>query len=298
MKNPNFYYSLILICTLLSCNYKDKNTKDIKGNKTFAPESYIKILDNSLHQNSGLILWNKHFWTFNDSGGKNEIYGLDFITGKILYTVQIVNAVNVDWEDIAQDQDFIYIADTGNNYGNRHHQKIYRIRKNDINSETVQTVKAQSITFQFADQVNFTHAHHHSEYDCEALFAFNDSLFVFTKDWIHFITKVYGFPAKIGSYSVLPIDSFNVKGLITGADILPNGKFALIGYMNFHPFIWMFQKTPSNFFSNPRFISLGKLLNAQTEGICFSPKGDLFISNEKTENYKSQIWKINRKKLK
>jgi hypothetical protein len=126
---------------------------------------------------------------------------------------------------------------------------------------------------------------------------YNDSFFVFTKDWVKNITKVYGLPTKPGDYIVSPIDSFNVNGLITGADILPNGKFALVGYLNFRSFIWTFHKTRSEFFSDPRFIDLGMLVNAQTEGICFTAEEDLFFSCEKTENYNQQIWKIGKKQL-
>jgi hypothetical protein len=297
MKNQILYFLLFFACLLFSCNYRERNSKNGIENKSFSPENYIGILDSTLLENSGLLLWNNHFWTFNDSGGKNEIYGLDFNTGKILYTIQIKNSTNVDWEDIAQDKNFIYIAETGNNFGSRHDLKIYRIRKKDINSNPFQEITADSISFSFADQLDFTPFFQKTHFDCEALMVINDSLFVFTKDWSQNITKIYGFPSRPNFYNVFPIDSFNVKGLITGADILPNGKYALIGYKNFHSFIWTFQKSKSGFFSNPRFIDLGILENAQTEGVCFSSNGDLFFSCELTGNYHPQIWKIGKNQL-
>jgi hypothetical protein len=297
MKNQFLILLGLLICFLISCNSKERNNKNSAGNRFIFPENYIKILDSSLVENSGLIMWNNYFWTFNDSGGKNELYGLDFKTGKIQCTIQINNATNVDWEDIAQDKYYIYIADTGNNFGDRHDQKIYRIKKKKINSKPFQSFNADIISFKFADQFDFTNAFHQTRYDCEALLSTKDSLFVFTKDWIKNSTKVYGFPAEIGDYNVSPIDSFNTNGLVTGADILPNGKFALIGYRNFRSFMWTFQKTNSNFFANPRFFRLEKLENAQTEGICYTTKGDLFISCEQTANYLPQIWKIGKKQL-
>jgi hypothetical protein len=296
---PNILlFFVFILFSITSCKLKSSSNNTASNQDSIVPETYIHLPDTILKENSGLILWNNHFWTFNDSGGKNEIYGLDFNAGKILITIQISNAKNIDWEDIAQDKNFIYIAETGNNLGTRHDQKIYKVRKKDINSNPIQEVKADSISFQFADQVNFTPSYHQTEYDCEALIIYHDSIFVFTKDWLRFITKVYGLPIKKGDYTVFPRDSFNVNGLITGADILPNGKFVLIGYKNFHSLMWTFQKTRTKFFSNPRFIDLGMLENAQTEGVCFSTTGDLFFSCEQTVNYSQQIWKIGKNKLK
>jgi hypothetical protein len=297
MRLSYFLLFAIILVLLTSCKLKTSSIDSASNQDSIVPETYITCLDTILVENSGLILWNDHFWTFNDSGGKNEIYGLDFKTGKVLFTVQIANATNIDWEDIAQDKKYLYIAETGNNAGARHDQKIYRVRKKDITSNPFQSVFADSITFHFADQVDFTPSFRLTRYDCECLIFFNDSLFVFTKDWLRFSTKVYGFPAKCGEYSVFPIDSFNVNGLITGADILPSGKFALIGYKNFHSLMWIFQKTRSEFFSNPRFLNLEMLENAQTEGVCFSSTGDLFFSCEQTGNYNQQIWKIGEKQL-
>jgi hypothetical protein len=289
-----YIWFIVLIPIIFACNSKRSN---IKNSETINPETYIGVLDSTINESSGLIIWDNLFWTFNDSGGKNEIYGLDFKTGSIRCTVQLSNTQNIDWEDIAQDKRYIYIAETGNNFGSRHDQKIYRIRKSDITSEPLQSVIADSISFQYSDQTDFTVSYHKTSYDCEALISFHDSLYVFTKDWLHFHTKVYGFPAKPGNYSLNPIDSYNVNGMITGADILPDGRYALIGYKDFHSFIWIFNKKKNKFFDNPRFINFGKLENSQTEGICFSKKGDLYISCEQTVNYPQQIWKISKKEL-
>ncbi len=282
------FFVLIILCC--ACGSPKKEVRNIH-------ESYISKLDSTVIENSGLLLWKDQFWTFNDSGGKNELYGLDKKTGVVTITIQLANVNNVDWEDIAQDKNHIYIAETGNNAGMRKDLKIYRIKKEDITNNPIQSLIADSILFNFADQTDFTPAFRNTKWDCEALIFHNDSLYVFTKDWVTYITKVYGFPAKEGNYSEMPIDSFNVNGLITGADILHNGNFALIGYKDFHSFVWLFKKKKGAFFSNPHFIDLGFLENAQTEGICFSNHNDLFISCEQTVNYPQQIWKIAKENL-
>lgn len=287
----------VLIPLLIACNSKKSNNNTITVSKTILPEKYIGPLDTILNESSGLIIWNNHFWSFNDSGGKNELYGVGPKSGTVRVTLVLTNARNIDWEDIAQDKNYIYVAETGNNAGTRHNFSIYRIPKKMITNELNQSIEVDSIIFHFADQKDFTPAFRKTPYDCEALICYHDSLYVFTKDWINFKTKVYGFPAKIGNYYAFPIDSFNTNGLITGADILPDGRFALIGYQNYHTFAWLFEKKKFNFFSNPRFIDMSMLENAQTEGICFSKTEDLYISCEQTLNYPQQIWKISKGNL-
>ena len=60
-------------------------------------------LNAALEENSGLILWNDRLWTHNDGGNSTALFEMD-TTGTIIRTVNVSNAVNVDWEDIAQDE--------------------------------------------------------------------------------------------------------------------------------------------------------------------------------------------------
>ena len=78
------------------------------------PQIYTK-LDEKLYENSGLMFFDGDIWTFNDSGGEPEIYRIDEACGKISQTVILENAKNHDWEDITQDNKYIYLSDAGNN---------------------------------------------------------------------------------------------------------------------------------------------------------------------------------------
>lgn len=231
-------------------------------------------------------------WSFNDSGGKNQIYGCDTLTGKIVVTIQLLNVWNKDWEDIAQDENYIYIAETGNNFGSRKDLQIFLLKKNEITEATFQEVTVDRISFRYADQIILGKGLKKHNFDCEALFAFNDSLYLFTKNWGDYKTKAYVMPAIPGDYILSPIDSFDVKGLITGADINDSGKFVLIGYHDYKSFAWTFQKTGRHLFNQPTYIDLSMLVNAQTEGICFEPNNDLLFSCEKTDSFPQMVWKI------
>ncbi len=104
-------------------------------------------LHNKVEETSGVIYFRKYIWTFNDSGGKPEIYKIDKETGKVIQTVRIENAENHDWEDITQDKKYIYVGDFGNNLGNRQNLKIYKIKKKPIALKKKTKVTAEIIEF-------------------------------------------------------------------------------------------------------------------------------------------------------
>lgn len=290
MKPMRFLPIIILLLTIFSCTLfsRKKNT----GESFIYPETFLGLLDSNIRENSGIIFWNELIWTFNDSGGKNELYAIDPETGKITITLVLRNAINTDWEDIAQNDRYIFVAETGNNAGARTDLHILRIEKAAISLEPFQEVEVEKIYFSFADQTDFNPLFRQNPYDCEALMEWNDSLYVFTKDWVNFKTKAYVMPNVPGNYHLLPIDSFDVKGLITGVDINASGDIAMVGYQDFQSFVWLFKKNKQNLFTSPRFIDLSMLENAQTEGVCFLPSGELLISCEQTLSHLQQIWKL------
>lgn len=294
MKQLSFLIFPFLLFIGASCKLKPK--KDKSHLKSVAViENYIPILDSTLKENSGIIYWKKLLWTFNDSGGKNELYGIDAKTGKMKRKIHLTNTTNVDWEDIAQNDKYIFIAETGNNFGTRLDLQILRLKKSEITNKKIQHLKVDKIFFSFADQNRFEPLLRHNAYDCESLLEWNDSLYVFTKDWIHYKTKAYVMPNEPGSYDLMPVDSFNINGMATGVDINSKGEIAMIGYKDYKSFAWLFTKTDSTLFGHPRYIDLSFMHNAQTEGICYTPNGDLLISCEQTADYPQEIWRIRKR---
>lgn len=170
-------------------------------NDTAITPTFIANLSTVVNEASGLLWWNKKPWTHNDSGGQPAIYSINKSTGDTTKTVILTNALNKDWEDIAQDDKYIYIGDFGNNAnGNRTDLKIYRIKKADVKNKTA--VKASVINFSYSDQTDFTpKGSNNTNFDCEALIAYNDSLFLFSKDWVDNKTRLYKLPKLPGTYT-------------------------------------------------------------------------------------------------
>jgi hypothetical protein len=185
----------------------------------YAADSIID-LKNPLTESSGLILVNNILITHGDSGNPPALYEIDTVTGFPSRTVYISNATNIDWEDITADFTHIYIGDFGNNQGTRQNLRIYKISLADY--WTNDTVQAETINFSYANQTSFTPAPFQTNFDCEAMVWFNDSLFLFTKQWGgQGGCRVYGLPKIAGTYALPVHDSLSFpEGVVTAADMI------------------------------------------------------------------------------
>ncbi|MBW3467930.1 hypothetical protein [Arthrospiribacter ruber] len=204
---------------------------------------FLTNLNTELRESSGLAYFNGKIWTINDSGNENIVYQLDESNGATLKSVRINNASNVDWESLAQDDNFLYIGDFGNNSGNRTDLTVYRVEKSKIINED--KVEAEKITFKYSDQTDFTAALNNNNFDCEAFFFANDKLHLFSKNWLDNKTRYYTLSSTPGDHVAELVSEFDSQGLITGADINPvTGDIVMVGYTNAglstQCFVWLF----------------------------------------------------------
>jgi hypothetical protein len=184
-------------------------------------------LPNEVKETSGLLFLDGKIITHNDSGDAPNLYEIDSLSGTILRTVAISNATNVDWEDLAENDTHIFIADIGNNNGNRQDLKIYKILKSDFKNKTI--VSSEIITYSYEDQTDFSSEPNSSNFDAEGIVVYENELLIFTKNWTDFKTNVYTIPLTAGSYVASKVSSANVEGLITSA-VHNADRFFLTGY--------------------------------------------------------------------
>ncbi|MCA0133216.1 T9SS type A sorting domain-containing protein [Winogradskyella alexanderae] len=261
-------------------------------------QDYILVtpLDSNLSETSGLLHLSNTLITHNDSGNTNQLFEINDGDGTINRTVTIANATNVDWEDIAYDSNYIYVADIGNNQGNRTDLKIYRISRNDYFNNT--TVVAELINFNYGDQTDFTPSAFSTNFDAEALIHFNNKLYIFTKNWIDATTNIYELPDSPGNHTATLIDSFNSEGLITGAAYnSSNGEVVLVGYDGIGSFLIQLNGYSNGIFSNGSILktSLNTPLNysSQTEGIAFINSTTYLISAEELSGDSQGLYSFN-----
>ncbi len=245
----------------------------------------VCILPKAVDETSGLVFWRNSLWTHNDSGGHPVIYRLDTLSGKVLQRITLKNATNRDWEDIAQDKKYIYVGDIGNNSGNRHDLCIYKIKKSDIPERGDAEVSAEKIAYAYPDYRGPVKSRKHNNFDCEALLASGDSLYLFSKDWQDQHSRLYALPKKAGKYTARLVSEYNVKGLITGADEQPQtGMVVLLGYNrgNWVPFVVALSRyRGGDFFSGTKKrLRLKKAKATQTEGVAFGGGNRIYLSSE------------------
>ena len=219
---------------------------DISVTSNFVPQdltsfnqlSIVTQLSDLVDESSGLAFLNNNLITFNDSGGSNSLYEIDILNGEVIRTVDIINATNTDWEDVSVDSEYIYIGDFGNNYGNRQDLLIYKISISDFLNSADNSVYAEEINFSYSDQTSFQSNPYNSNFDAESIISLNDSLYVFTKNWVDGKSNVYSISKNAGNYIASKVDSVDVQGLITAAEYNINSNtLTLLGYDTDSPFI-------------------------------------------------------------
>ena len=265
----------------------------------FAPE-FKAELPKEIDETSGLFFYNGKLWTHNDSGGKPILYGLDTTTFEVVQRITLVNAKNKDWEDVCTDGDRVYVGDFGNNKGKRKNLRIYSFPLKDIPAKGDASVTVDSIRFSFADQTSFGYKKQEHNYDCEAMFATDEYLYLFSKGWATGTTRLYRLSKMPGTQVVQVVNGFDSQGLITGADYdRESGVLVLVGYVNklWLPFIYLIYDFDDAGvkLSNRRF-ELHNYIGTQTEGICFYDKGKCYLSAETSPAFTARVFTIDFRK--
>lgn len=276
-----------------SCLYQDAKQ----------PFNLLSTPKTGIVESSGLVFIDGYFFEQNDAGNSSQFYKVSPITGEIIQKITLSNYGNIDWEDLAYDSLYFYIADLGNNNGIRKDLRILKISKSQFIRDTTAnvTVKADVIEVSYKDQTSFISTSTHN-FDCEALIAFNDSLYLFTKNRGDYKTKVYKVSKTPGKYILTPFISFNVNGLITAADYcIKRNEIILLGYQTNHSnsFIYYLNdfQGDSFFSGNKRRILLtGGPVDWQTEGICYKDDSMIYLSCE-SANISNTIYKSSRNNL-
>jgi hypothetical protein len=268
-----------------------------EGTADFSPLFLPKLkaeLPNDVRETSGLFFHNGRLWTHNDSGGKPVLYALDTTTFEVVQKITLANAKNKDWEDVCTDGERVYVGDFGNNKGKRKNLRIYTFSLLALPDSGDATITVDSIRFCFGDQTNFVYNKHEHDFDCEAMFATEDYLYLFSKGWATGTTRMYRLPKTLGNYVAEVVNGFDSQGLITGADYdRENHVLVVVGYVKniWKPFMYLifdFDEEGVKL-SNRRF-ELPQWAGTQTEGICFFDEGKCYVSAETSPSFSARVF--------
>ena len=221
MKNIYLLVGLILF----GCSNKEIDSAEIDSAEIVSKIVLPKIIN----ETSGLEFYNNNFITHNDSGGEPSLYVFNEM-GEVIETIGLnknpdFEIENNDWEDITNDNEYLFVADTGNNFGNRDNLNIIRINKG------ADFIVDGIIEISYSDQESFFPRPKH-KYDAEAIIVIEDKIALFSKDRENLNTDLYLVNKTPNEQQIL-ISKFNYKvgSLITGGDYDEDSNLlALVSY--------------------------------------------------------------------
>ncbi len=254
------------------------------GCSNYGQLTFISKLPTKLNENSGIVAMNNiNLWIIEDNGNTDNIYQVDF-NGNLLKQLKVKDAKNRDWEDLTKDNTGnVYIADFGNNNNDRKDLVIYKIPNPEI--EKGDKIDAEKIKFSYPEQKKFPPAKDGLLYDSEALFYYNEALYIITKNKSKPFTGtalIYKVPAKKGEYKATYVGKFSTcteqgRCEVTSADISPDGKqIVLLGY----GMLWVFTDFSWDDFSKGTMKTIDLGATTQLESLCFKDNNTLLLSDE------------------
>ncbi|MCP4728279.1 MAG: hypothetical protein GY863_24800 [bacterium] len=271
------------------------------------PETEIRELvpgssfnSDMINESSGIAKsrkWDDVYWTHNDSGDEARIFAVNG-KGNLIKPenaddyrgIRIIGAKNVDWEDIAVDNNGnLIIGACGNNANQRTDLSLYIVKEPDPYND-IETDAALKIPFYYPEQDLDTKSR--MNFDCEAVFWNAGKLYMFTKHRSNNNTSLYRFDSIVQGKKnpVKLVSKFKVGQMVTAADASRDGKkVALLTYNS----IWLFippgnrnSVFESDFFQGG--IYWLPIAAKQCEGICFDDD-QLVITNEQKDIFNVNI---------
>ncbi|MBL7149566.1 MAG: hypothetical protein ISS80_05785 [Candidatus Cloacimonetes bacterium] len=286
---------ILLILSSITIFAQDVITITLPKADTLTLVPYATFDFAEIDESSAIVksrVWENVYWTLNDSGRKNRIF--PFNRNGELYRaewykekdggVNIGDAVNIDWEGIATDNDGnLYIGACGNNLNARRDLAIY-ILKDPQPYSTGTTRYFHKINFYYPEQTEFPAVP--NNYDCEAIFWANGKLYLLTKHRADTQTHLYRFDSMdpLKENPVKLLSTFDIGGMVTSADATIDGKkLAVLTYNS----IWLFESETDDYFHGK--ISWLPIKAKQCEAVCFDDNETLIITNEQMELFEIKL---------
>ncbi len=187
-------------------------------------------LASQLFESSGLASVDGQLWTLNDSGDGPWLYQLDS-GGGVARRVRLEGARNIDWESLASDRRWLYVADCGNNSGKRKRFQLYRVALAQLGTAADgASIESQTLEFSFADPAPVAGVHNHDN-DCEAIAAVDGKIWLLTKGWASQTSRLYILDPGLEYQVVSAAAELPVRGLVTGVDYSASRReLAILGY--------------------------------------------------------------------
>jgi hypothetical protein len=163
----------------------------------------------------------------------------------------------------------LYIADIGDNKGNRRNVTIYRVAEPRPDAPETSAPDV------------FTAAYPDGPHDAEALFVIDQGLFIITKDAAGIL---YRLPYPLSGGSTATLQRVGTLGLrrVTDADASPDGRVVAVRTNDEVVFYRTTELTNGGAIPRGTRTSLHKLQEPQGEGVALDSDGDVYLASEGT----------------
>lgn len=231
-------------------------------------------LPSIIRESSGLYCTAQGAVTINDSGNDTTLYFLNE-TGRIENKARL-DFPNKDIEAITASDAFFYVADIGNNRGNRNYVSVRQVDRKSYR-------KIKTFRLTYAGNTPSANTPYNHDYDAEALTAKEDKLVLFSKSWATEKARVYEVTPSPKSQKLTAVKTISgLPGIITGADWdTANHRFVVVGYNSnllgvLRPFIAVLD-------NKYEVVSVSPLERfGQVEGVCVKADGEIWLTQEKS----------------
>ncbi|MBQ6068142.1 MAG: T9SS type A sorting domain-containing protein [Bacteroidales bacterium] len=281
---------IIVIILLLPCEFRVA-AQYVGGSKPIPTAMVVDSLPSVLGNTSSLFYWQDGLWTINDHGGL-VLYQIDTLTADVLSRLPDDDTLPPfsDMEATTQDDSYFYFGDFGNNHEHlRSDLRILRLAKSDLLRGC----------FRF-DTIFFTYPGYDpslpgrdglpvTDYDCEAMIAASDSLFLFTKQWTSLQTTCYALPNQPGRFTATQRGTADVSELVTGACYLPEQRLLVFSCYSVlcQPFVHLlYDFRGTDFFGGEQLrLPLSNAIGTQIEAIASADGLHYYLTNERFSRY-------------
>ncbi|MBL3657826.1 hypothetical protein [Fulvivirga sediminis] len=233
-------------------------------------------------RNPGMI------WTHNDSGGQPRVFLMDE-HGKHHGTYYLRNGINRDWEDMATgpgpdpDKNYLYIAETGSNYGQYPYFHIFRVEEPLAGDTANVTAIVDWLTFTYPDGTN--------DSECLLVDPLTKDFYIFTKKEPNVAVYRYPYPQpKKDSETLIKLGTIPFSHVV-GGDISADGSEILL--KTYDKILYWKRKEGESIWEalQRKATRLPYIPEPQGEAICWKKDGSGFYTlSEETTGYEAHLY--------
>ncbi len=249
----------------------------------------IMTLPYVIDESSGLAWTASGLYTVNDSGDGPMIYRIDTTNKDVSAVIKLERAKNKDWEDLAYDASYLYIADTGNNLKKKKKMQLYAIHDTVLQSTPKVTNNFLTYEFRFYDDQG-----EEDKVNCEAMAVDGNMVYFISKEKKKAI--VYGLDLGKDEGRAFRITEVKLDFQITGLEKIDPTHYLATGYVkkgniSYSSVVYHVTLSEVGNWTNSQWDIIEGPFTGQCEAVAYDGQRPI-VSTEGTDFYSGKVFYI------